>query len=422
MHMLNNLLTNEINQFNNDVIQLEQQACENIFTALQHLNNLLEDSTKHSLDIETINTWLISMLKGMLNAKTLEEMQAYQTSFMEAIQHVPQTSLNKPVIEACLKNIDILFTVRSTYLNKLSSHASITKNFGWMALGTILIVVGVLVPPVEIIVISLGVIGYVYGAIDFAKEAAEPLSKKGLPKLGQRDISQFNTTVKNLIDPNRKTPGESVSLLQSAKKKIIKTVGLIASGIGLTSGGAALLIALPSIAAIFPPALPFVLAAIGLAAAVVAGSIYICKLYQERQKLKQALNKQVEISNQYKNRLNKNQSTNTELETTALMEKKLLGLKKNQHLNSEQKNLFTENLATLKTSEINLSMESSTLKTLDTTLEKISQNEQQPLMNNGEEEDESGTEGEGGRSNDKNVESFVENNIEAEETKPGMGI
>lgn len=417
--MPNNLLNDEINQFNNDIIQLEQQACENIFTALQYLNNLFEDSTKHSLNIEIINTWLTSMLKGMLNAKTLEEMRAYQTSFTEAILHVPQTPANKPVIEACLKNIDILLAVRSTYLNKLSSHASIAKNFGWMALGTLLIIVGVLVPPVEIVVISLGIVGYVYGAIDFAKEAAEPLSKKGLPKLGQRDTSQFSATVKNLIDPDRKTPSESVSLLQSAKKKVIKTAGLIASGIGLTSGGAALLIALPSLAALFPPALPFVLAAVGLAAAVVAGGMYIRKLYQEKQKVKQAINKQIEISNYYKNKLSKIQSTNLELETTALIEKELLGIQQNDHLNNDQKSILAENLAALQTPEANQSAENATLKNLNMTLEKIAYAEQQYLTNN--DEDESGTEGEGGKSNKNQIEQFAENIDKNEETKPGIG-
>lgn len=416
VNMQTHSLTDEINQFNNDIVQLEQQSCENILTAIQHAYDIVEGNSKHSSAIEIINAWLTSMLKGMVNAQTLEELHAYQTSFKEALQHLSETSISKILIDACLKNIDALFTIRSTYLSKLSSHANIAKNFGWIALGAVCIIVGVLIPPIEIVVISLGIVGYVYGAIDFAKEAAESLSKKELPKLGQRDTHQFNTTIKNLIEPHRKTPSESISLFQTTKKKIIKTAGLMASAIGLTSGGAALLIALPSIAAIFPPALPFILAGIGLTAAVIAGGMYIRKLYQERQEVKQTINKQIEISNQFKHKLSKNKLTTSELDTTALIEKQLLGIKQNQQLNDKQKSLLTENATTSKISEVAKNTANSTLKTFDNTLKQIAQNEQQPLVNNGEEE--SGSEGEGG--NNQKIEQSIENNTEAQETKPGM--
>lgn len=227
--------------------------------------------------------------------------------------------------------------MRSHNLQKISGHASIAKNAGWMILGAALIVVGIVIPPIEIAVISIGVIGLAYGVIDYAKEAATRYIENRFPKLGKRQTSA-------VIDPIRKltTPTPNTKISKNSYKKTFKVAGLIASSIGLVSGFAGLLLVLPGLAALFPPALPFVLAGIGLSAAIGAGAIYAHKLYSERKALKVAQAQQQQIEQTAQRQLE--QIENQKLDSTALMEKELLSVKEHEHLSHQQEAILEDKL------------------------------------------------------------------------------
>lgn len=345
-------LTTEIQQYNKEATELENNACENIFSAYKELAQALlidQSFLSHQHDVqkkdwlEILNEWLLAALKGMLLAKTAEELAGYKEQFAAALNRLkttiphPETSEIYKLINLCEKNANILADVRSNYLEKISGHASIAKNAGWMVLGAALIVVGIVIPPIEIVAISIGMIGLGYGVIDYAKEAATSYMENRFPKLGKRQSSTVTEPIRKLTTPtpNTETPKNSY-------KKTFKVAGLITSSIGLISGFAGLLVVLPGLAALFPPALPFVLAGIGLAAAIGAGAIYAHKLYSERKALKVAQAQQQQIEQTAQTQLE--QIENQKLDSTALMEKELSGAKEHEQLSHQQEEILEDKL------------------------------------------------------------------------------
>lgn len=384
--MSSDALTAQINQYNQQASQLENAACENIFAAYKYLSeNLLAEQAflnhyqakqrEHWLEI--LNEWILASLKGMLLAKTAEELNSYQENIHTALNRIktniphPETSDVYKLITVCEKNVTILADTRENYLEKISGHATMAKNFGWMALGAALIVVGIVIPPIEIVAIGLGVAGLVYGTVDYAKEAAENYMENRFPKLGKRQPDNLTTPVKTLL-----TPAEKPAPAKSSYKKGLKIATLAASGIGLLSGFGGLLAVLPGLALLFPPALPFVFAAIGLAAAVTVGVIYAHKVYSERKELKAAQEQQKQIQATAEEQLDK--LAEHALDSTALLEKELLGVKPDQDLNQQQK----ENLA-------------SELKHMD---ENLAEKEEEKTDTDGEAEADTDTESGSGES------------------------
>lgn len=80
-------LTREIQQYNKETSELENNACENIFSTYKELAQALlidqgflphQHHAQKKDWLEVLNEWLLAALKGMLLAKTAEELAGYK--------------------------------------------------------------------------------------------------------------------------------------------------------------------------------------------------------------------------------------------------------------------------------------------------------------------------------------------------------
>jgi len=371
-------LIDQIIDHNKTLTQLERHVFDNITEAIEHISEMLllntylahKNEEEKKQWISEIVHWLLESLRGMFYAKNVEEFKLYQDSFNEAISHIKVNSdeiyLQK-LVSICKTNIDSLATSKLSVLENVSDNFSLVKNFGWIGLGAALIIVGIVIPPIAPVTISLGVVGLGYGIFDFAKEASEPLAEKMSPKLGKREKTISHGKFNDFLQSTHKSSLDLTLSEKNKKKKVLTVAGLVASGVGLLSGLGSLLAVIPALSLLFPPALPFVLVGIGLAAAVGAATIYGYKYYQERKKL--------QVTEEHKNNLCTNSKAiltaakkTIELDTTALTEKALLGVKANEHLTQQQQQKLAQHSVESKNNKPIEQPSTGILKSMDHTL------------------------------------------------------
>ena len=330
-------LIGDIKQFNQQVNSHEIEVANTLLEAL----NMLLDNLHSVIQRQALSDWANASLKSMLQVKTIEAFQICHENFAQALHAIEQAAYKNAhsndahisqLTGICLANLNNLQTVRTSYLENLSNYASHAKNFGWILLGAALIVVGFVVPPVAIVLFSLGIAGLAYGIVDFAKEASTQYMENRFPKLGKQPASN-TTTNKNY---SKKT-----------QNNVSKIAAITASGIGLSSGFAAAIIVIPALAALFPPALPIVLGVIGLIAATVAAGVYTRQIYREYQKFQTLKIEQQAMQAAAEQKLA--DAAKNELDSTALLEKALLNVKDDQKLNEQQKTLLQNEMKNMDT-------------------------------------------------------------------------
>lgn len=322
----------DIKQFNLQVNDHENEVANTLLKAL----NMLLDNLHNVIQRQALSDWANASLKTMLQAKTIEAFQICHENFTQALHAIEQATYKNThsnyaeisqLTGICLANLNNLETVRISYLENLSSYASHAKNFGWILLGAALIVVGFVVPPVAIVLVSLGVAGLAYGIVDFAKEASTQYMENRLPKLGKKPATDTIT-------------GKNHS--KKSQNKVFKIAALTASSIGLLSGFAAAIIVIPALAALFPPALPIVLGVIGLTAATLAAGVYAHQVYREYKKFQTVKIEQQAIQAAAEQKLA--EVAKNELDSTALLEKAMLHVKDDEKLNEQQKTLLQDEI------------------------------------------------------------------------------
>ncbi len=156
-------------------------------------------------------------------------------------------------------------STRSTYLEPAADVKERMLDLGWIGLGTVIIISGLVLiavaPWLALPILALGIAASGYGAIDLAKKSINPLQAAlgyGLPKLGEkeegtREISDNAPKLKLHGEPEFE---QRMKLLETIKQRY-KVAGVVASSLGLVAA---------VLGIIFPP----LGLAIGIVAAVIA--------------------------------------------------------------------------------------------------------------------------------------------------------
>src|SRR5262249_18137534 len=150
--------------------------------------------------LEKINHAEEEMLKArplaedMLNAETREDYDKKRRILADKLREIQRLGgarqggmdLQNHFIRIGRGHVDALCEARASYLPGPSGSARKAVDFGWIVAGTALTAVGAaLAAPIALL--AVGVAGITYGAIDLAKELAEPVATHGMPKLGKRE-------------------------------------------------------------------------------------------------------------------------------------------------------------------------------------------------------------------------------------------
>jgi hypothetical protein len=182
-----------------------------------------------------------------------------------------------------------LYEARAAYLPGPTKSLRKAVDFGWIVLGAVLIVVGVVLSA-PIVVLALGFAGLGYGVIDLAKEVTEPIATHNMPKLGKREI----------IKPEQ----PKLSSKEKIKRALKKALPIFISALALTTG---------ILAFAFPP-LGIPMAIIGLSLALIGVTLFGKSWYNEKQQSKKIATKHADIQNQFNSLFIKEQEKDAEAE------------------------------------------------------------------------------------------------------------
>ncbi len=305
-------LHERVDVFNTAVSEHENKLCDALLTSSEYLFTLLQDDSSlahlkastHNALRTHLNDNIRDNLRAMMYAENRQILAIHQRALLQTLDAIPvpihsahqQTATveSLPSIaqhrdllilkELCIRQANALTMTRHSYLENMFSLRQFAKGFTWITLGAAVIIAGLVVPEVMVpIAIGIGLAGVIYGVIDVAKEAAEMVSEKTVPELGERDITKLSDKTQDLlVDHEPKMQSQLRTSINRYQKRLGISSGIAIAATGLALGIILLAVAVPGM--LLPPVTLTIASVVALAVSATAATYFTASFLTKRAK------------------------------------------------------------------------------------------------------------------------------------------